>query len=653
MGPQTPAVSFSSLLKGYREAAGLTQEALAERAGLSARAISALERGVNRTPRRDTLDRLAAAMALPARKRAQLATAAYPGVDAALLPALDQAAAAAAPPLAVPATPLVGREREVDQVVGLLRRPEVRLVTLTGPGGVGKTRLALQVAEDLRDAFDDGVWLVELAEVRSAEHVPAAVAQALGLRETAGQTMDARLEAYLRGKHLLLVLDNFEHLAPAWPLVARLVATAPRLKVLVTSRAGLHLRAEHEFLVPPLAVPAVGDADRGAPEADGEPIEGYASVALFLQRARAAGASVTLAGATAPVVAEICRRLDGLPLAIELAAPRIRVLPPAALLERLERRLPLLTGGARDLPARQRTMRDAIGWSYELLRPQEQAVFRKLSVCVGGCTLEAAEAIAGEGSALAAHELLDRVAALVDGSLVRVAEDAGGEPRVTMLEVVREYGLEQLGAGSEEAGARERHAHYFLHLAEEAGPHLLGSAQQGSWLARLEREHGNLAAALRWARERGQDALGRRLAGALGPYWYFRGHFSEGRAWIDGFLAATAGAPLAGAAASMRLWLLYGAGKLALEQGDTARVSAVAAEALALAKTLDHALGVAQALELQGSVARLHGDPLGGRALLEQALLWSRRVGDRGQLERVLFGLGQASLEAEIGRAHV
>jgi tetratricopeptide (TPR) repeat protein len=317
------------------------------------------------------------------------------------------------------------------------------------------------------------------------------------------------------------------------------------------------------------------------------------------------------------------------------------------LLERLERRLPVLTGGARDLPARQRTMHDAIGWSYELLGPAHQAAFRQLSVCVGGCTLEAAEVLLE----LSSTDVLDIVGVLVDHSLVRVWEDSSAELRLTMLEVIREYGLAQLATSPDAAAARARHARFFLQLAEAAGPHIMGTVQQGQWLQRLERERGNLVAALQWASECGDDELGLRLVSALGPFWYFRGYFSEGRRWIDHFLASTAHAE---DAKPFRGLLLYGAAKLALEQGDHARVHAVAAEAETLASALGDARGMSQALEMQGVVARLRGDPLGGRALLEQALVWGRQAGDRGQLERVLFGLGHASREVgDLSRAEL
>jgi predicted ATPase len=512
----------------------------------------------------------------------------------------------------------------------------VRLVTVTGPAGVGKTRLAVQVIEDIGGTFDDGTCFVELADLRDPDKVPVVIAEALSLREATGHSPADRLLAHLPGKHLLLVLDNFEHLAPAAALVARLLAVGPQLKVLVTSRARLRLRAEHEFVVTPLPLPDTG-ASRNTDDA--EQLLRYAAIELFVQRARAAGTNFTLAPANATSVVEICRRLDGLPLAIELAASRTKVLPVSTLLERLQRRLPILTCGAPDLPERLRTMRTAIDWSYELLNPTAQAVFRRLASFVGGCSLEAAQAIAGADLS-SSDEFLECVAVLVDHSLVNVREDARGEPRISLLEVIREYGLERLANSLDLEQVRERHAEYCLQLAEAASAHLIGSQQQSAWLQQLDQERGNMLAALEWARERAAYELGVRLVAALGPFWYFRGYFSEGRQWIDTFLGATA---IAASSDPSRIWLLYGAGKLAIEQGDYPRVREVADEALALAQDLGNALGMSQALELQGTVACLEGDAHGGRALLEQALHCGRRAGDRGQLERVLFGLGHAA----------
>jgi predicted ATPase/DNA-binding XRE family transcriptional regulator len=632
----TAEVSFAALLKGLRVASGLTQEALAERAGLSVRGISALERGINRTPRRDTLDRLADALELSARGRARLLVAAYPKVNP-LLVGVPRGFSSSTLPIA-PGV-LIGRDEEVNAVVALLHRPEVRLITLTGPGGVGKTRLALEVAEELRDAFEDGVELVELAEVLEADLVAATIGQTLGLRETAGRSLEQALVAAIRGKHLLLLLDNFEHLEPAAPIVARLLSTAPRLKVLVTSRSALRLRAEHVFDVPPLALPQV--ADKRTVEKP-ETVTRYAAVELFVQRARAAGALLPLTSATAAVVVDICRRLDGLPLAIELAAVRTRALPPGALAEQLDRGLAVLTNGARDLPARQRTMREAIGWSYGLVGPTDRALFRQLAVCVGGCTFEGAEEIVGREPDQPAEALLDAVSTLVDHHLLRMQEAPGMQPRLSMLQVIRDYALEKLVETGEEDEAYARHAGYYVRYAEDVAKRVAGP-EHGTALDNFEREVGNFQTALRWARGRGEVVLGLRLAVALVPFWHFRGRFNEGRRWVDDFLLAT---EAIAEARPVRQWALYGAARLALEQGDHARVRVVALEAEMLARARDDPLGMAQALEMQACAAQLEGDAPGGRFLLEQALTWGRRSGNRVQLLQVLGRLGHAASEA-------
>jgi predicted ATPase/DNA-binding XRE family transcriptional regulator len=620
--------AFGDLLRESREANGLTQEALAERAGLSARAISALERGVNRAPRLDTLQRLTLALTLTVHKREALMSAARPGVT----PVHELAGAVSLP---IPATRLVGREREVDAVEALLQHPEPRLVTLTGPGGVGKTRLALQVAADLAGLFDDGVAYVDLAEVRDSDGVIFAIGQALSVREMSGRTIVDQVCADLRKKHHLLVLDNFEHVVAAAPLVARMLASAARVKILVTSRIRLRLRGEHEFVVAPLAVPEPADRSQVAAVVQVQ----YPSVALFVERARAAGLPLPLDNEMVGVLADICRQLDGLPLAIELAAARSRVLPPFELRARLGAALPILTHGAPDAPARQRTMRDAIGWSYALLGAAEQSAFLQLSVCVGGCSLATAEGLVQLAVTETTLSPLDAVAALVDHSLVQALEDDSGELRLSMLETVREYGLEQLARRADGWATRERHAQHFAELAVAARPHIMGSAQQSAWLRRLDRERANLTAALYWGLERQAFDLGLRLADAIGPFWYFRGNFSEGRQWMERYLELTAQME----ANPARLWLLYGVGKLADAQGDIARVAEVAVEARMLATALDSALGKAQALELQASVAQRRGDPLKARELLEAALLESRRAADRGQLQRVLYGLGHAA----------
>jgi predicted ATPase len=410
-------------------------------------------------------------------------------------------------------TALVGREKEVSEVCDLLGGEETRLLTLTGPGGTGKTRLALQAAADLLDDFPDGTFFVPLATLTEPELFFSAVAETLGVRETAEQTLGESLKDYLSERRMLLVLDNFEQVLGAAPAVTELLAGAPELNVLATSRAPLGLYGEHEYAVPPLSVPDV----RHLP--DLKTLSQYEAVRLFIERAKSAKVDFEVTDENAPAVAEICVRLDGLPLAIELAAARIKMLPPKAMLQRLGNRLKLLTGGARDLPERQRTLRATIEWSFALLEEGEQVLFGRLAVFSGGRTLEAIEVICDPEGDLPL-DAFEGISSLLDKSLLRQEEGPNEEPRFVMLETVHEFAREKLGQSGEAEEIKWVHAEYFLTLAEEAYPQLKG-ANQLEWLDRLEAEHDNLRAALTWALERQEADVALRLGelcGCSGSY---------------------------------------------------------------------------------------------------------------------------------------
>jgi non-specific serine/threonine protein kinase len=529
-------------------------------------------------------------------------------------------------------TPFIGREREVTALVHRLRDPAVRLLTLTGPGGTGKTRLAVQVAAELLDAFPDGVFFVDLAPIRDPNLVATTIAQALGVKEVPGQPLVEGLQRYLQDRHLLLVLDNFEQVVEAAPLVAELLGNASRLTVLVTSRVVLCLRVEHELPVPPLAVPDPQQLPPFAALAWNE------AVMLFSQRAQAVQPDFRVTPENAAVVAEICQHLDGLPLAIELAAARSKLLSPQALLARLAQRVPgrlkVLTAGARDLPARQQTLRSTIDWSYSLLDAGEQALFARLGVFVGGFTLEAAEAICNADGDLS-MDVLDGLHALLNKSLLRQAESVTSEPRFVMLETIREYALERLTAIGAVSEVSQQHVAYFLTLATTAARELRGH-QQVLWLARLEEEHDNLRSALAWSlTDASTIECGLQLAGNLVWFWWLHSYFSEGRRWLEQALAVNRTVGPGRAAA------LNGLGILAFGQGDYRMSAGFLIDGLALYQGLGDHGGIAWSRGCLGVVAGYQGDLERAAALLGESRALFRRLGERWERAWVLACLGE------------
>jgi predicted ATPase/serine/threonine protein kinase len=537
--------------------------------------------------------------------------------------------------------PLVGRDAEVGRIKETLQRDDVHLLTLTGAGGTGKTRLGLEAAARLLGEFDDGAFFVALAPVGDQALVAQTIAQTLGVRAAPGGPVSEGLKQHLRNRRLLLVLDNFEHLLGAAPLVAELLAACPRLKVLVTSRAVLRLRGEQEFVLSPLGTP---DLNRLPPL---EALAGYPSVKLFTQRVREVNPDFVLAEENARAVAEVCNRLDGLPLAIELAAARIKVLSPQAMSARLQNRLKLLTGGARDLPARQQTMRATIEWSHGLLGDEEKALFRRLSVFAGGCDLEAAESVCDAAGDLGG-DVVGHLASLVDKSLLRHEERAGGEPRFAFLETIREYGSECLLASGEGAEVRRRHAAFFLGLAERAAAELLGPNQE-AWLDALELEHDNLRAAIEWAVEGGELETGLRLGGALWRFWWVRGYLAEGRARLDRLLAL-AGRPQDRTKPYLKI--LYAAGILADAQGDYAAARRLFEANLAINRESQDRAGIANSLNNLGIVAMRGGDYAAARALYKESLAVWRELGQKRAAALCLDNLGNlACAEGDLAAA--
>jgi predicted ATPase len=530
--------------------------------------------------------------------------------------------------LPVPRTAFVGREQEVSTVKELLLRDGVQLVTLTGPGGIGKTRLAVQASREAAENFPGGVCFVSLAAVTDPALVPALIAQTLGIKESGRPALE-QLKEYLRDVRasILILLDNLEHLLTAAPLLAELLTIAPELKMLVTSRAPLHIYGEHEYPVPPLALPNLGSA------LSLEALAKNPAVALFLERAVAIKPSFELTKENAGAVAAICARLDGLPLAIELAAARIKLLSPTAMEARLESRLQLLTGGAKDLPERQQTLRGAIDWSYGLLDSAEQALFRRLSVFAGGCTLEGVEAVCNTKRDLGI-DVFDGIASLVDKSLAQQIELTEEESRFVVLDTIREFGNDRLCASKEESATKRAHAAYCLVLAEDYSSQATDPANR-NWVASFEAEYNNFRSALEWLIQTGDAEWGLRLGAALFQFWETREYLSEARGLLEKLLKLEG----AKTRTNTRARVLFSAGVLAGEQGDYESARALVTESLDISRELHDARGVGIALNALAAHARDRGDLAASRSLFNESLAVWRDLGDRVVVARLLSNL--------------
>lgn len=613
--------AFGLLLRRFRNAAGFTQEALAERAGVSTRTISDLERGVNAAPRPDTLDLLAAALGIVPEQRTALIAAARP-----------EAKPGGSPPnetrhIPIPPSSIVGREDEVGHVCRLLDQG-ARLVTLVGVGGVGKTRLALEIAHRISDAFTDGAVFADLSAVRDVGLVPTAILLALGVRESSTSVPMERLRATLEDRHLLLVLDNLEQLLEGAPLLAELLVTCAKLTIVVTSRAPLRLRAEFIVAVAPLPIAE--------------------ATVLFGERLWAVRPDLD---PPPELAAAICERVDRLPLAIELVAAQSLAWPLASLLEQLRHRLPVLADGPRDLPERQRTMRDAIAWSYALLSPAQQSLFRALAVFAGGCTADAARAVWGR-SHQEAHETERDVAyatlrALVDHHLVRTDASAGSVARFSMLEVLREFARERLRAAGEEEIYERRHAEYFAALAADALARHQGQDMRD---AEMVADLANARTACRWAQDHQEANLGLTLSTGFGRIWYMQGLANEATRWTETMLALDAAE--SGTSPAMRAMALYGVGRAALDGGDAAKAEMAAREGLELARAIGDPGAMASLLTIMGQAAQRSGDLTLARTHLDAAVDSARQSADNVVLGTAISTSAQiAKLRGEFTRA--
>jgi predicted ATPase/DNA-binding XRE family transcriptional regulator len=603
MGERTP---LAESLRQLRRSAGMTQEELADRSGISVRTITDIERGVVAAPHRETIELLADALDMTAEHRqewrqARQQTAHDVRVDGTIPRGEFQVRS--------PPNQIIGREQDIARLTRMIRDSNIQLVSITGPGGVGKTRVALEAAERLASKFQDGIYFIDLTPFRTSESVIPAVADHLGLRINRVSNLPARIASHLQRRELLLIVDNFEHLLDAAPDIAQLVSAGVQSRIVVTSRARLQIHAENELPISTLPLPSANDTQE-------DPTR-YAAIELFIERVKQADHTFELSPENLSLACEICGHLDGLPLAIELAAARARLLSLQDLLPRLQSRLHLLGGGFRDAPNRHRTMRDAIVWSYDLLEPNEQRLFRRLSVFVGGWTLEAAESVNSRDP-----DTLDGLTTLLDSHLILRHDQANGETRFGMLETIREFGLEQLKTSGERQDVTELHARYFLALAQRAVPDLLGP-DPTSRMDEIDRELPNIRLALDWAIQRDQPEFAQELVSAVSWYWMrLRGNISEGRALIERALACSDAPTLA------RMKALTGAAWIAHMHHDINSGNAYVSEALAISRELGNEWYTAWLLHVAGRIAYFDGDPETAERYALEALVLSQDLED-------------------------